>query len=190
MTKTLEDMSLEELWQLFPIVLTSHQDCWKDWYSEEAAALKQLLPAGTKVHHIGSTAVPGIRTKPIVDILACLPMAAEFPACRRVLEKTGWICMSQSDSRMSFNKGYTDTGFADRVFHLHLRLPGDEDELYFRDWLTAHPEDAALYEALKLDLWRKHEHDRDGYTAAKTGFVERITKLARERAGLSARDLP
>ncbi|WP_303021599.1 GrpB family protein, partial [Faecalibaculum rodentium] len=54
----------------------------------------------------------------------------------------------------------------------------------------AHPEDAALYEALKLDLWRKHEHDRDGYTAAKTGFVERITKLARERAGLSARDLP
>ncbi len=105
MTKTLEDMSLEELWQLFPIVLTSHQDCWKDWYSEEAAALKQLLPAGTKVHHIGSTAVPGIRAKPIVDILACLPMAAEFPACRRVLEKTGWICMSQSDSRMSFNKG-------------------------------------------------------------------------------------
>lgn len=154
MTKTLEDMSLEELWQLFPIVLTSHQDCWKDWYSQEAAALKQLLPAGTKVHHIGSTAVPGIRAKPIVDILACLPMAAEFPACRRVLEKTGWICMSQSDSRMSFNKGYTDTGFADRVFHLHLRLPGDEDELYFRDWLTAHPEDAALYEALKLDLWR------------------------------------
>ena len=64
MTKTLEDMSLEELWQLFPIVLTSHQDCWKDWYSEEAAALKQLLPAGTKVHHIGSTAVPGIRAKP------------------------------------------------------------------------------------------------------------------------------
>ena len=56
MSKKLSEMSLEELWQLFPIFLTEHQDYWKDWYAEEKTLLKPLLPQTAKLNHIGSTA--------------------------------------------------------------------------------------------------------------------------------------
>ena len=82
---------------------------------------------------------------------------------------------------MSFNKGYTERGFADRVFHLHLRRQGDHDELYFRDYLQEFPEVAKAYEALKLSLWKPYEHDRDGYTQCKGDFVQQATRRAKAR---------
>ena len=68
--KKLSEMNLEELWQLFPIFLTEHQDCWKDWYVEEASLLGRILPQTVKINHVGSTAIPSIQAKPIIDILA------------------------------------------------------------------------------------------------------------------------
>ena len=59
---------------------------------------------------------------------------------------------------------------------------GDHDELSFRDWLLAHPEDAKAYEVLKLSLWKTFEHDRDGYTAAKGDFVAEIIRKAKEQS--------
>ena len=92
--------------------------------------------------------------------------------------------MSQSKKRLSFNKGYTENGFADRVFHLHLRYAGDNDELYFRDYLIEHPDVAKEYEKLKLELWKKYEHNRDAYTEAKTEFVRKYTEKARKCRGI------
>lgn len=80
---------------------------------------------------------------------------------------------------MSFNKGYTESGFAERVFHLHLRYAGDNDELYFRDYLREHPGIAKEYEQLKLSLRKRFEHDRDGYTDAKSEFIKRYTAEAK-----------
>lgn len=82
---------------------------------------------------------------------------------------------------MSFNLGYTENGFAEKVFHLHLRLEGDHDELYFRDFLIEYPQVAKEYEQLKLSLWKQFEHDRDGYTEAKTAFVRSVTEKAKQR---------
>ena len=82
---------------------------------------------------------------------------------------------------MSFNKGYTEQGFAERVFHLHLRYVGDCDELYFRDYLKENPDIAKAYEGLKLGLWKEYEHDRDGYTNAKTEFIQTYTNQAKEK---------
>lgn len=178
MPKKLSEMTLEELWQLFPVTLTGHKEEWGQWYAQEAAALTPLLP-GCRLHHIGSTSIPGIWAKPIVDILAEAPVGTNLGAIRDVLVKNGWICMTSGETRLSFNKGYTPEGFAQRVFHLHLRFAGDADELLFRDYLRAHPEIAKEYEALKLSLWKPYEHDRDGYTAAKTLFVEKVTATAR-----------
>ena len=87
--------------------------------------------------------------------------------------------MSASDSRMSFNKGYTPDGYAEKVFHIHLRYSGDNDEIYFRDYLRSHHELAREYETLKQSLLPRYRHDRDGYTEAKTEFVRRITALAK-----------
>lgn len=88
--------------------------------------------------------------------------------------------MATSSIRMSFNKGYTPKGFADKVFHIHVRLKGDTDETLFRDYLISHPEAAKEYEKLKLSLLKSFEHNRDGYTQAKTDFVEHYTVLTKQ----------
>lgn len=178
MSKKLSEMTLDELWQLFPIILTEHKDCWEKYYADEAAELKRLLPSGTKINHIGSTAVKGIWAKPIVDILVEVDGTVSLSEVGAVLQNSGWIKMCESE-RMSFNKGYTENGFAEKVFHLHLRYMDDNDEIYFRDYLIAHPKIAKEYEALKLGLWKRFEHDRDGYTEAKSEFVKKYTALAK-----------
>lgn len=91
--------------------------------------------------------------------------------------------MSRAPGRYSFNQGYTENGFAEKVFHLHLRTQGDCDEILFRDYLLSHPDEAAEYEQLKLRLWKQFEHDRDGYTEAKDGFIRRCTGAARALQG-------
>ena len=179
MAKNLSEMSLEELWQLFPIFLTEHQNCWHEWFSEEESVLKTFLPENTIISHIGSTAIPSICAKPIVDILAEILKDGKMAEYKDLIVKNGYICMSESENRMSFNKGYTENGFAERVFHLHLRYKGDHDELYFRDYLIEHPDTAKEYEDLKLKLWKLYEHDRDGYTNAKTEFVKKYTEKAK-----------
>ena len=91
--------------------------------------------------------------------------------------------MSQSEYGLSFNKGYTENGFADRVFHLHLRYAGDNNELYFRDYLIKYPDVAKKYEELKLRICKKYEHNRDAYTNAKAELVKEYTEKARKLYG-------
>ncbi len=173
-------MTLEELWELFPIVLTEHKPYWSDWYSEEVTLLKNILPPTTGYHHIGSTAIAGIRAKPIIDVLIVVKSAAQIKRTADILQKNGYIVMSENGDRISLNKGYTENGFAERVFHLHIRLENDIDEVYFRDYLNAHPETAKEYEELKLRLWKMYEHDRDAYTEAKSEFINKYTLLAKQ----------
>lgn len=180
MRKKLSEMTLKELWQLFPIVLTEHKTCWKEWYEQEAAALVAVLPQGANVYHIGSTAIEGIRAKPIVDILAEIPLSCALPQAAERIASLGYIVMARSDTRISLNKGYTENGFAERVFHVHVQYVGNKDEVYFRDYLLAHPTVAAQYERLKLSLWKRYEHDRDAYTAAKSDFVRKYTEKAKQ----------
>lgn len=85
--------------------------------------------------------------------------------------------------RISFNKGYTEQGFAEQVYHLHVREAGDCDELYFRDYLLEHPDIAGQYAILKQKLKEKFEHNRDAYTQAKTEFVNKYTCMARKELG-------
>lgn len=181
MGKTLSEMTLEELWELFPIILTEHQETWGDWYDEEQQRLVSILPPeNIRISHIGSTAINNIWAKPIIDILVELPISLPMESVKEILVQNGYICMSEQSNKKSFNRGYTSEGFAEKVFHLHLRYWGDNDELYFRDYMNANPSLAKQYEELKLSLWKKFEHDRDGYTFAKTNFVAEQTDKAKK----------
>ena len=175
-------MSLQDLWQLFPINLTQHNPLWKEWYKEERSFLLKQLPSDevVRLSHIGSTAVEQIQAKPIVDMLLEVKKEASFQKLKELILQSGYLCMNKTNNRISFNKGYTINGFAERVYHLHLRYEGDNDELYFRDELLAHPSVARAYEMLKLSLWKPFEHDRDAYTAHKTDFVKQYTLIAKE----------
>lgn len=176
MKKPLSEMTLDELWELFPIILSEHKAFWSDWYAEEEKRIKEFLPiANTRISHIGSTAIHDIWAKPIVDILLEIPEAVSMETIKNILNNNGYICMAESDCRKSFNRGYTNEGFSERVFHLHLRYCGDNNELYFRDYMNDNPDVAKEYEALKLTLWKKFEYNRDAYTDAKNEFVEKHT---------------
>ncbi len=185
----LAQMPLEELWQLFPIELVPHQPCWNAWFRQERERLLSCMPQGAavRISHIGSTAVEGIWAKPIIDILLEAD-PAELPRIEDALVAAGYLVMAEDVQRTSLNRGYTPRGFAERVFHLHLRAWGDSDEICFRDYLIAHPDVARAYEQLKLGLWKRYEFDRDGYTEAKTAFVTAHTRKAKEeRAALGGR---
>lgn len=179
--KELSDMTMQELWQLFPIFLTEHNMVWKDWYHEEKQNLKNILIDKDikKISHIGSTAVSTIWAKPIIDILIEANIDCDLNQIKNVLKNHGYFAMKEEDKRISFNKGYTKKGFTERVFHIHLRYDGDNDEIYFRDYLINNPDIAKEYELLKLDLWKKFEHDRDGYTDSKSDFIKKYTKKAK-----------
>lgn len=178
--KSLSEMTLEELWELFPIVLSEHKEYWGDWYEEEKRNITAMLhDENLKISHIGSTAMNHIWSKPIIDILIEIPKSISMADIKAKLVDNGYLCMSEEENRKSFNKGYTNKGFAERVFHLHLRYYGDHDELYFRDYMNNNPVLRAEYEKLKRSLWKKYEHNRDAYTDAKSAFVEKYTKCAK-----------
>ena len=182
MGKELSDMTLEELWELFPISLVEHDDAWRRQYEEIEGRVVELLPdcSVERISHIGSTAVNGIWAKDIVDVLVELSSRSELEKAAEKLEHSGFTMMSDEGERISLNLGYTKDGFAEKVYHVHVRRAGDNDELYFRDYLNAHPQTAREYEALKLRLWKEFEHDRDAYTEAKTEFIKTVTAKARE----------
>ncbi len=185
MKKKLSEMTLEELWELFPIFLTEHKQSWIEDYHEMEKCLGLGL-AGirlVRISHIGSTAIDTIWAKDIVDILVEIARGESLAAAAEAVERMGFTRMSSSENRYSFNRGYTEEGFADQVYHLHLRYEGDNDELYFRDYLNEHPQIAREYEQLKLQLWRKFEHNRDAYTEAKSEFVKKWTAAAKAAYG-------
>lgn len=179
-------MTKSELWALFPIQLRPHDPEWKVWYETEVEALKKILDPAfiVRVNHIGSTAVDGLIAKPIVDILLEIPSELPSESMLLILQSSGWIYQGtptmDSVDRMMFLKGYTPFGFAQKVFHLHVRSRGDWNELYFRDYLRLHPEVQKAYGELKLKLKEEYEHDRDAYTMAKGPFIEKHTALARK----------
>lgn len=179
MKNTLKNMTLEELWQLFPIVLVPHNPQWSNWAREEITLLSALLSGyNPTINHIGSTAVPDICAKPIIDIIIEVSADIDWLSIKPIMECSGYICMSESKGRVSFNKGYTPDGYAEKVFHIHFHKTGDNDEIFFRDYLIAHPEVAKEYERLKLSLLPKYKNNRDGYTDAKSEFVLQIIKRA------------
>ena len=183
MGKTLSEMALDELWHLFPIQLSEHSPDWAVWYEEESGRLVSLLGAHiARIDHIGSTYVKGLMAKPIVDILCQVKPDADMTAVKDILANDGWLVMAENSAygEIDLNKGYTPEGFADKIYHLHVRREGDWDELHFRDYLASHPEVAAEYAALKQGLLIKFEHNRDAYTEAKTEFVQACTAKARD----------
>ncbi len=178
----LSEMSLEELWELFPIFLVAHSDKWKLYYNEIELLLKSGLSQCPieRISHIGSTSIAGIWAKDIVDVLIEVSRDSDLDNTAKAIEMNGFIRMSTEANRISFNRGYTKSGFAEKVFHVHLRYIGDNDELYFRDYLNEYPQIAKEYETMKLQLWKQFEHNRNTYTNAKTEFIKKWTSEAKK----------
>ncbi len=177
----LEELSLEKLWDLFPITFTKYDEKFKDSYLKEEKVLKSLIGNYIKrISHIGSTSIKNIKTKPIVDILIEIDFDNK-DITKEILLNNDYILMNETLEKISFNKGYTINGYADNVFHIHIKQYRDCDELYFRDYLNDNLQKAKDYEELKLELYDKYKTNRDLYTDGKKVFVTEIVNLAKEK---------
>ena len=181
--KLLSEMTLKELWQLFPIVLSEHDPEWKNFYKREAGLLqKHFGKTAVRIRHIGSTAVAGLIAKPTVDILLEVADNADLTTVRQLAIECGYTVMEETtvpEYRLDLCKGYTPLGFAEKVFHLHILHLGDWDEPCFCEYLKQHPEKAKEYADLKIGLQKKFKHDRNAYTEAKGEFIRKCVKAAR-----------
>jgi len=185
MEKELSEMTLEELWELFPIILKEHNTNYTNWYEIEKQRLLNCIDKKDiiRINHIGSSAIEGLISKPTVDILLEIDNESNLEQLTNALLYDGWILMLSEKNpsmHMAFNKGYTKEGFAEKVYHLHVHYSDNWNELYFRDYLMDHEEVANEYGKLKLRLIEKYEHDRDGYTSAKSDFILKYTEKAKE----------
>lgn len=175
----LKNMSLEELWELFPISFVDNNAEFEKQFTTENENLNLLLDGYVKrISHIGSTAIRNIKTKPIVDILIEIDFSNKN-SVTEILLNNNYLLMCETLEKISFNKGYTIKGYADKVFHIHIKEYGDCDELYFRDYLNDNDEKAKEYEKLKEDLYNQYKPNRDLYTSGKSDFIKAIIELAK-----------
>ncbi len=169
-------MSLNEA----AVVLTAYDPTWPARFEVEKTALQRALApwlAGP-IEHIGSTAVPGMIAKPVVDIMAGI---WTLEASRPAIAAAGVIGYCYAPYRPASEHWFCKPSPRFRTHHLHL-VPfasGQWHEvLAFRDYLRAHPLAAAEYAALKATLAHEFEFDREAYTDAKAPFIARLTRLA------------
>lgn len=181
--KSLENLTLEELWKIFPIELVDYNKEWLTYYKEEKRFLSNLLCTYKpfKINHIGSTYFGDIKAKNIVDILIEFNKKERMVDASEILNKSGYFLMSQSENRISLNKGYGPNGFEEKVYHIHLRLKGDRDEILFRDFLSLNESYRKEYEQLKIALAKDNRNNRDKYTDSKTDFIKNIVNLAKKQ---------
>jgi len=182
-----EEVDKEKQAALYPIILLEYNPAYPQWFVEEKAAIIRFVGEENIVgiNHIGSTSVPGLFAKPTVDILLEIADDTDIDRLIDSLPQTDYICLNPPDMptpppHLMILKGYTPSGFAERVFHIHVRYRGDWDELYFRDYLIQHPETANEYAELKRKLHKEFEYNRDGYTFAKGEFVRAVNEKARK----------
>lgn len=170
-----------------PIVIVDYDPQWPGFFeAEKERLLEALRPYVLAIEHIGSTAVPGLAAKNTVDILPGLYLLQDAPPCIARLEKLGYTYRPDLEAELPERRYFSKGSGQGPGFHLHMvEVGGDfwRRDIEFRDWMRQHPDDAKAYAGLKRELAHKFGGDRDGYTRAKTAFIEGIKAKARAEAG-------
>ena len=118
-----------------------------------------------------------------MDILLEIKNNEDLQFVKDILLNNNWLCMSEDEKKISMNKGYTEKGFAKKVFHLHIRLFGDNDELYFRDYLFENSEIAKEYENLNYLYGKNLNIIEMLIQNQKENLLKNILKLRRKNTG-------
>lgn len=170
-----------------PITLADYDPAWPSTFAAQAARFTSFFRTGyiRGVEHVGSTAVPGLAAKPIVDILAFVDDFGLVERTAPALEAAGYDyffrpAFGDEGPRYPWLIARDSRGC--RVAHIHVALVGDDSQserVLFRDRLRSHPEVACAYAVLKRELAARFGDDRETYTSAKTAFITRETALAR-----------
>ncbi len=164
-----------------PVRLCDPSPDWLETLERERARLAASLGALLlEIHHIGSTAIPGIRAKPIVDLLPVVTSVAELDAARERVEALGYGWWGEYG--LSRRRYCTLDGPAgERLVNAHFYAFGDpeiERHVAFRDYLRAHPDAAQEYEAVKARAAALHPQDVNDYNDGKAEWIAAIEPIA------------
>ncbi|WP_223623408.1 GrpB family protein [Microbacterium sp. EST19A] len=166
-----------------PRMLVSYDPRWPQQFEEIAAEIRTHGSPEWLIEHIGSTAVPGMRAKPIIDVAVRVEGIDDFDAHRSGLEALGWRRGSsvQSHPVMVFEQD----GIRTRIAHFFPASDWETvNQRILRDWLRAHPEDADRYTHAKCDAVAVAARGTSTYNAAKTPVIQDLVDRARAARGL------
>ena len=165
-----------------PIFLVPHDPLWARRFDEERRLLQGVLgDQALAIEHVGSTAIPGIDAKPLIDVLAAIPDIAAVPRFFEPLEALGYHYFPHDERRTPERRWFYKPNLAERTGHLHLVQAGSAWHrgcVAFRDRLRAHRDDRVRYEELKRALAARFPHDREAYTEGKAAFIAEIIGTA------------
>jgi GrpB-like predicted nucleotidyltransferase (UPF0157 family) len=171
------------------ICIVPYNAAWPKQFREEREHLLACLPLELigRIEHFGSTAVPGLAAKPIVDMLVeVTSLEKTRTLIAPVLESQGydyfWRPMSGDDGPPFYAWFIKRDRHGERTHHIHMVESHFEhwDRLVFRDYLIGHPEVALEYADLKYHLATMHINDREAYTRGKSEFIVKVMAMARK----------
>ncbi len=163
------------------IKVVPHDPKWAARFQIEARQLAKVFgPEAVAVEHIGSSAIPGIKAKPIIDILIAVPAIERVDGLNPAMIELGYEPRGEFGipGRRYFQKGRSPV---EHTHHVHVFESGNPEiarHLDFRDYLRAHPTDAQAYSRLKESLAEKFPHDSERYTNGKSDFIHEIDRKA------------
>lgn len=162
------------------VEVLAYDPVWKIRFEEESARILQALnEGGNQIHHIGSTSVPGMTAKPVIDMLLEVDDLRVLDAKSALLERLGYESRGENGipERRYFQKGGDS-----RTHHIHAFLSGSEHvtrHLYLRNYLLVHPIEARKYSDIKKSLAAIHRSDPKAYVNAKSAYVLDLEQRAR-----------
>lgn len=170
------------------IVIEDYDPSWPQVFETLRSRLVGLLAGmAAAIEHVGSTAIPGLAAKRIIDIDVLLGSGVDLPPVIARLASFGYA--HQGDLGVTGREAFRAPP-NDVPHHLYVCPPGSHEyrrHIAFRDYLRSHPKDANAYAILKRELARKFGSDRDAYTQTKSKFVEEILRRADQESKQSAK---
>jgi GrpB-like predicted nucleotidyltransferase (UPF0157 family) len=161
------------------VIITPYDPAWPEIFVRLGATLRQALgDVALRIDHIGSTSIPGLAAKPIIDVQVSVASFEPLDAYRIPLESLGWVFRS---GNTDLTKRYFREAPDERRTHIHVRRAGSWPQqfaLLFRDYMRVHDEDARRYSDLKHRLAQQYGEDREGYTNAKSPLLWEIMTRA------------
>lgn len=157
------------------VEVVPYNPLWPKMYEEEASLIKQALGTNCiEVHHIGSTAIPGLSAKPIIDIIPVVLNISEVDKATKSMENLGYE--AKGEYGIPFRRYFQKSALA-RTHNVHIFEKNSaeiERHIFFRDWMRTHKDDRDAYAKLKITLAEKFPNDIDSYCLGKDTFIASI----------------
>lgn len=162
-----------------PIIIKPYDPEWPKLFSRLGIQLRSALgDVALRIDHIGSTSIPGMDAKPIIDVQISVATLDPVDPFRLPLESVGFLWRSNNPE---LTKRYFREKPGERRTHIHVRRMGSFSQqfpLLFRDYMRAHPQEVPPYGDMKRRLAEQYGKDREGYTIAKGDFVWAVVRRA------------